>query len=44
MERVFRAADGTRVLEQIAIRSGANLQSTKKALDALSEIGAVKTR
>ena len=44
MERVFRAADGTRVLEQIAIRSGANLQSTKKALDALAEIGAVKTR
>ena len=44
MERVFRAVDGKRSLEQIATQAGTDLQSTKEALDALAEIGAVKIR
>jgi len=42
MEKVFRAVDGGSSLEQIATRAGTDLPSTKQALDALAEIGAVK--
>jgi len=42
MEKVFRAVDGRSSLEQLATRAGTNLPSTKEALDALAEIGAVK--
>ena len=44
MEKVFRAVDGGSSLEQIATQAGTDLPSTKEALDALAEIGAVKIR
>jgi len=44
MERVFRAGDGTRLVEQIAACAGTSVQSTQQALEALEEIGALRIR
>jgi hypothetical protein len=42
MERIFRAADGTRSREEIASWAGTRLQSTHRALEALAAIGAIQ--
>ena len=41
IERIFRATNGLRTVEQIASAAGMSLEDTKESLAALASIGAV---